>query len=64
MKSQCTGELTSKAVLPIPSTVAGTGGQKGQESNWQYFRCLELQYFWSQAIDPGPQGIKSQLLEA
>lgn len=64
MMSWSPDEQTSKAVLPVASTMAGTWGQKGQESNWLYFWCLELKYFWDQSRIQVLKMFKPQLLEA
>lgn len=64
MRSWSTDEQTSKAVLPVASTMAGTWGQKGQESNCLYFWCLELKYFWDQSRIQVLKMFKPQLLEA
>lgn len=53
MMSQSADQQVLKVRLPIPSTMVGTWGEKGQESKWQYFWFGELKYFCAQAMDPG-----------
>lgn len=57
-KIQSTDQQAPMVRLPIPSTMAGPWGQKGQKSKWQYFWFGELKYFCGQAMDLGTQSIQ------